>query len=317
MMTKTSFIGKEKMATTISLDNVVKRYGKLIAVNGVSFDVKEGEIFGLVGPNGAGKTTLIELVEGLRFSDSGYISVFGLDPLKDGSKLKEIMGAQLQATSIYERIRVREAMELFASFYPKTVNIDELLHIFSLTEKSKNYYKDLSGGLKQRLAIALALVNDPQILFLDELTTGLDPQARRNMWDFIQGVREGGKTIFLTTHYMEEAERLCDRVGIMDQGRLIALDSPKDLIQGISAESKVTLTPDRRAATEEIGQLESINRLERIGDKLILYTNAPSKVLEELVTLAHKKGWELIDLNVEKPNLEDVFLTLTGKEIRD
>ncbi len=316
-MTKTSFIGKEKVATAISLDNVVKRYGKLIAVNGVSFDVEEGEIFGLVGPNGAGKTTLIELIEGLRLSDSGYISVFGLDPLKDGPKLKEIMGAQLQATSIYERIRVREAMELFASFYPKTVDIDELLHIFSLTEKSKSYYKDLSGGLKQRLAIALALVNDPQILFLDELTTGLDPRARRNMWDFIQGVREKGKTIFLTTHYMEEAERLCDRVGIMDQGRLIALGSPKDLIQGISAESKISFSLDQRIDIKEVEYLEGMSKLEQIGDKLILYTNDPGKVLEELVTLAHKKGWELIDLNMEKPNLEDVFLTLTGKEIRD
>jgi len=316
-MTKTSFIGKEKMATTISLDNVVKRYGKLIAVNGVSFDVKEGEIFGLVGPNGAGKTTLIELIEGLRFSDSGYISVFGLDPLKDGSKLKEIMGAQLQATSIYERIRVREAMELFASFYPKTVDIDELLHIFSLTEKSKSYYKDLSGGLKQRLAIALALVNDPQILFLDELTTGLDPQARRNMWDFIQGVRERGKTIFLTTHYMEEAERLCDRVGIMDQGRLITLDSPQNLIQSISVKSKVGFTLSQKVDTKELEQLEEVNKIEQVQDKFILYTSNSSQVLKKLVNLAGQKSWELIDLNVEKPNLEDVFLTLTGKELRD
>ena len=228
------------MSTAIVCEHVVKRYGSLMAVNDVSFSVKEGEIFGLVGPNGAGKTTLIEMIEGLRTPDGGSIKALGFDPDKQGDELREKIGVLLQTTSIQPDIKVKEALRLFASFYKHTVgDTAELLHTLSLEDKADSRFKKLSGGLKQRTAIALALVNDPTILFLDELTTGLDPQARRKMWDFVDKVRREGKTVFLTTHYMEEAEKLCDRVAIIDYGKIIALDTPRGLIEQLGAESKI------------------------------------------------------------------------------
>jgi ABC-2 type transport system ATP-binding protein len=228
--------------TVVEVTNLTKRYDDLVAVNDVSFNIEKGEIFGLLGPNGAGKTTTVEMIEGLRQSDDGAIRVCGLDVSKRLDRVKEIIGVQLQSTTIYDKIRVGEAIDLFGSYYQKTLPTTEVLDKVSLSDKKDSFVEALSGGQKQRLAIALAMVNDPEILFLDEPTTGLDPQARRNVWDIIEGLKEKGKTIVLTTHYMEEAERLCDRVGIMDMGRIIALDTPKDLIAKQNLESaKATL----------------------------------------------------------------------------
>ncbi len=230
------------MSAVIECEHVTKRYGDLVAVNDVSLCIEESEIFGLVGPNGAGKTTLIEMMESLRMQDSGSISVLGIDPTKDTDELHERIGVQLQTTSIQPNLKVREAIRLFASLYRKPLpNPEELLVTLSLQDKADTSFKKLSGGQKQRVAIALALVNDPAVLFFDEITTGLDPQARRKMWQLVKNIRNEGKTIFLTTHYMEEAEELCDRVGVIDHGKIIALDTPSNLMSSLSAESKVTM----------------------------------------------------------------------------
>ena len=307
------------MNSAIVCEHVTKRYGSLIAVNDVTFSVKEGEIFGLVGPNGAGKTTLIEMIEGLRTPDGGSIRALGLDPNKQGGELREKIGVLLQATSIQPDIKVKEALKLFASFYEHTVSdTAELLHTLSLEDKANSRFRKLSGGLKQRTAIALALVNDPTILFLDELTTGLDPQARRNMWDFVDKVRKEGKTVFLTTHYMEEAEKLCDRVAIIDYGKIIALDTPRGLIEQLGAESKVIFKiEDSDMDAAKFESIKSVSRAEKSPDGFTLYTRDENATLQGLVRLADKQGFRLTSIRTESPNLDDVFLTLTGREIRE
>lgn len=307
------------MGSIVECEHVTKSYGSLIAVNDVSFNVEEGEIFGLVGPNGAGKTTLIEMIEGLRTPDSGSIKALGLDPTKQGDELKEKIGVLLQATSIQPDIKVREALKLFASFYQHTLNnTEELLHTLSLEDKADSRFKKLSGGLKQRTAIALALVNDPEILFLDELTTGLDPQARRNMWDFVEKTRAEGKTIFLTTHYMEEAEKLCDRVGIIDYGKIIALDTPRNLVSNLGTESKVTFNiEDKDIDASKFEGIKAVSRVEKGKDGFILYTKDENITLQELVRMADAQKFRLSNLHTESPNLDDVFLTLTGREMRE
>ena len=233
------------MASAIVVkDNLRKVYGDVVAVDDISFEVHEGEIFGMVGPNGAGKTTTIECIEGLRRPDGGTVQVLGMDPQRDGYDLRQHIGVQLQEAALPHRIKVWEAMDLFASFYRRSVDWHSLLEQLGLSEKHDASFINLSGGQKQRLFIALALVNDPDLVFLDELTTGLDPQARRAMWDLVQGIRERGKTVFLTTHYMEEAERLCDRVAIIDHGRIVALDTPENLIHSLGAENRVIFGTD-------------------------------------------------------------------------
>lgn len=307
------------MSAIVECQRVIKRYGDIIAVNDVSLSIEEGEIFGLVGPNGAGKTTLIEMIEGLRTPDSGSIKALGLDPTKQGDELKERIGVLLQATSIQPDIKVEEALKLFASFYQHPAkNPEDLLHTLSLEDKADSRFKKLSGGLKQRTAIALALVNDPEILFLDELTTGLDPQARRNMWDFVEKVRKEGKTIFLTTHYMEEAEHLCDRVGIIDYGKIIALDTPRKLVANLGAESKVIFnTEDRDLDTADLTAIKGVSRVEKVEDGFILYTKDENATLQELVRLADTQKFRVSNLRTESPNLDDVFLNLTGREMRE
>ena len=307
------------MSVTVECEHLTKSYGDLIAVNDVSFSVEEGEIFGLVGPNGAGKTTLIEMIEGLRTPDSGLIKALGLDPTKQSDELKEKIGVLLQTTSIQPDIKVKEALKLFASFYQRSVtNPEELLRTLSLEDKADSRFKKLSGGLKQRVAIALALVNDPEILFLDELTTGLDPQARRNMWDLVEIMRSQGKTIFLTTHYMEEAEKLCDRVGIIDYGKIIALDTPKNLINNLSAESKVTFNvEDKDIDVSKFETIEAVSQVEKGEDGFILYTKDENVTLQELVRLADKQKFRLSNLRTESSSLDDVFLTVTGREMRE
>ena len=241
--------------SVVEVRELRKAYGRIVAVDGISFSVAENEVFGLVGPNGAGKTTTIECLEGLRNRDAGEVSVLGLDPSSAGADLRRRIGVQLQESSLFDRIRVQEALDLFASFYPQPIDWRPLVAQLGLGERLKAPFVKLSGGQKQRLFIALALVNDPELVFLDELSTGLDPQARRTMWDLVRSLRDKGKTVFLSTHFMEEAERLCDRVAIMDHGKIVALDTPENLISGLGVETRVVFTAED---TIDPRQLESL-----------------------------------------------------------
>ena len=307
------------MDVIVECEHVTKKYGDLVAVNDVSFKVEEGEIFGLVGPNGAGKTTLIEMIEGLKTPDSGSIKALGLNPARQGNELKEKIGVLLQTTSIQPDIKVKEALTLFASFYDHAhENTIELLHTLVLEDKADSRFKKLSGGQKQRVAIALALVNDPKILFLDELTTGLDPQARRNMWELIENIKTQGKTIFLTTHYMEEAEKLCDRVGIIDYGKIITLDTPGNLLNNLNAYSKVTFNVENTDIdTSTFEAIGAVSRVEKVDERFILYTKDENVTLQELVRLSDTQKFNLSNLRTESPNLDDVFLAVTGREMRE
>ena len=300
----------------IRISGLRKTYGDLAAVDGVSFEVRRGEIFGLVGPNGAGKTTTIECLEGLRTADGGKVEVLGLDPRHDGPALRQKIGAQLQESALPDRIRVWEALDLFSSFYAHPVPWEPLIEQLGLTEKRDAAFGKLSGGQKQRLFIALALVNDPAVVFFDELSTGLDPQARRSMWDFIRAVRSAGKTVFLTTHYMEEAERLCDRVAVIDHGRLAALDTPEALIRGLGAEHRVVFATDSPVDPGLFKALPGVTRVEPVDERTIVYGRDDRLVVE--VVNALSLNWiKFRDLRTEQADLEDVFLALTGREMRD
>ncbi len=306
------------MNTVIAVEELRKRYGEVRAVDGVCFTVAEGEIFGMVGPNGAGKTTTIECLEGLRQADEGSVSVLGLDPWRDERALHERIGVQLQESALHPRLWVGEVLDLFASFYEHPLDRDSLLEELGLEDKVGTPFAKLSGGQKQRLFIALSLVGDPELVFLDELTTGLDPQARRNIWDLVRKVRDRGKTVFLTTHYMEEAERLCDRVLIIDHGRIVALDTPEKLIQSLGTENRVVFVSDD--VTEEtetaLRALPGVTRVETSGERVVVYGKANGLVAAVVNTLETARA-PFQDLRTEQPNLEDVFLTLTGREMRD
>jgi len=304
------------MGTIIEVEKLVKRYGEITAVDGISFEVHEGEIFGMVGPNGAGKTTTIECIEGLRVPDGGAIRVWGLDPQRDGYKLKERIGVQLQESALPDRIKVWEALDLFASFYRKSMDWTPLLERLGMADKRNTSFAKLSGGQKQRLFIALALVNDPELVFLDELTTGLDPQARRAMWDLVRDIRDQGKTIFLTTHYMEEAERLCDRVLIIDRGKIVALDTPEKLIQSLGVENRILFTAEGAFDPEPLRALPGVARVEQIGERVIVYGKG-NRLVGNVVNTLEAQGVRFSDLRTEQPTLEDVFLALTGREMRD
>jgi ABC-2 type transport system ATP-binding protein len=299
----------------VQIENLFKSYGKIKAADDISFEVFKGEIFGLVGPNGAGKTTTIECIEGLRKSDSGNLKVMGLNPITDGRVLRDSIGIQLQESELPGRIKVWEAIDLFSSFYSKTVKYDSLLKDLGLGGKKGAYFSRLSGGQKQRLFIALSLINDPELVFLDELTTGLDPQARRATWELITTINKKGKTIFLTTHYMEEAERLCDRVAIMDHGKIIALDTPQNLIRSIKIENKLIFSVAGDFQLDTLNDTKSINKCEKLGDKIIVYGQG-NKMVRDTVNFLVKNNIDFYDLKTEQATLEDVFLTLTGKEIR-
>lgn len=304
------------MNAAVEVQNLTKKYGDLVAVDDVSFVIEKGEVFGLLGPNGAGKTTTVEMIEGLRKPDSGSITVTGIDALKDRDSIKEIIGVQLQSTTIYDDIRVREALVLFASYYRKSIPADQLLEEVSLADKKDSFVRTLSGGQKQRLALALALVNDPEVLFLDEPTTGLDPQARRNVWDIVERLKQRTKTIVLTTHYMEEAEQLCGRVGIIDHGKIIAMDTPRNLVDRQNLESAVELvTPD--ANIEEIlNRLPGISKITKDGDRYLLHTKEALAVQRELMRLADQSHLRIDSVSVRRATLEDVFLALTGRRLR-
>ena len=312
------------MAQEIPADNSVirvselrKTYGSTLAVDNVSFEVKTGEIFGLIGPNGAGKTTTMECVEGLRTPDRGTVSVVGLDPRRDAHRLQERVGVQLQQAQLQKRIKVWEAVHLWSSLYrKKTADGDQLVEQLGLVEKRNTWFMDLSGGQKQRLFIVLALINDPEVVFLDELTTGLDPQARRAIWELVRGIRKRGKTVFLTTHLMEEAERLCDRVAIIEHGRIIDIGPPETLVQRYCPERTVVLSTDDPTAEE---RLRAIPRFEAITstDSRLTIRGSGDDFVTDVIHCLSEYRIKVTDFRTVLPNLEDVFLKLTGHSIRD
>jgi len=303
-------------SAVIQVEALRKCYGSLVAVDGVSFEVYEGEIFGMVGPNGAGKTTIIECLEGLRTPDGGTVRVLGLDPQREGYTLRERIGLQLQEAALPDRLKVWEVLDLYSSFYPKAADWSALLERLGLADKHSSFFSKLSGGQKQRLHVALALLNDPELVFLDELTTGLDPQARRSMWDLVREIRDRGVTVFMTTHFMEEAERLCDRVAIIDQGRIVALDSPENLIRELKADHRVVFTVEGEFEPDLLQGLNAVSRVERYGERVIVYGRS-ERLVVEVVQVLSEQAVRFRDLRTEQPSLDDVFLAITGKEMRD
>src|ERR1700676_1212877 len=302
---------------TIEVINLTKRYGDVEALRGVSFAVNEGEVFGLLGPNGAGKTSTVEILEGLRTPDSGSVSVCGLDPQTSGAEFKYIIGAALQATALPDKMRVHEALDLFGSFYPQRRGTQELLGRFGLEEKRNAFYSQLSGGQKQRLALAMALVNDPKVLFFDEPTAGLDPQVRREIYDIIEELKREKKTIVMTTHYIEEAERLCDRVAIVDHGTVIALGSPRELKERSGDKTRLEVRLARPEPQDILKKLEGVSDCRILGDRYILNCQRQPQASVSLVKYLESTGNELISLEIATPSLEDVFIELTGRRLRD
>jgi ABC-2 type transport system ATP-binding protein len=304
------------MPTVIEVKNLQKTYRDINAVDDISFEVNEGEIFGMVGPNGAGKTTTIECIEGLRRANGGNVKLHGMDPYLNRPAIARKIGIQLQESALPPRLRVGEALELFSSFYERRANVEELLTRLGLTEKRTATYSKLSGGQKQRLFIALALVNQPEMVFFDELTTGLDPQARRSMWDLVRQVRDNGCTVFLTTHFMEEAERLCDRVLIIDHGKIVALDTPESLIRSLGVEKRLVFTLPENQAVPPLADLPQVQRIERSGERFVVYGQG-ERFTSAVIDALEDAQVHFLDLRTEQPNLEDVFLALTGREIRE
>ena len=307
------------METIVQVERLRKTYGDTVAVDEISFEVREGEIFGMVGPNGAGKTTTIECLEGLRRPDSGKVRVLGMDPQIEGQALRERTGMQLQQSNLPDRMKVWEALDLYAAFYPKSADWKTLLAELGLEEKRNAYFSRLSGGQKQRLFIALALLPDPQLIFLDELTTGLDPQARHSIWDLVQDVRKRGKTILLTTHFMEEAEKLCDRLAIIDHGQVVALDTPAALIRRLGAEEQVIFSLEGSLPAGFEKALPRETCLEVEGKRVSIHGKNGRQVplVSQVVGLLSSQGIQFSDLHTEQPSLEDVFLSLTGREMRE
>lgn len=304
------------MSKVIKVENLYKAYGTTVAVDNISFSVDEGEIFGMVGPNGAGKTTTIECIEGLRNPDNGFVTVFDMNPAKERVRIAKKVGVQLQESGLPEKLKVEEALSLFASFYDQSIDLDDLLDLLGLSEKRKSSFGKLSGGQKQRTFIALALINHPQVVFFDELTTGLDPQARRRMWDLVRQIRDQGTTVFLTTHYMEEAERLCDRVLIIDEGQIVALDTPEELIRSLGVEKRLVFTVTDPSQTPQLEAIPLVNRVDQIGDRIVVYGHG-DRFASTVVRALEDAGLDFLDLRTEQPNLEDVFLNLTGREMRE
>ena len=304
-------------APILQVENLVKHYGDVQAVRGVSFTVEEGEVFGLLGPNGAGKTTTVEILEGLRDADSGQVRVCGLDPQANGKELKHEIGASLQSTSLPDKLRVIEALRLFASFYRRRRDPEELLKRFGLEEKRNAFYSKLSGGQKQRLALAMALINDPRVLFFDEPTAGLDPQVRREIYDIIEELRRDKKTILMTTHYIEEAERLCDRVAIVDHGKVIALGSPRELKQRSGGNTRIEVKLAKPASNGTLRGLEGVVDARELDGIYVLHTQRPPQTIVSLVKHLEAEGNELVSLEIATPSLEDVFIEMTGRRLRD
>ncbi len=303
----------------IRIEGLRKSYGKVIAVDGVDLEVRRGEVFGILGPNGAGKTTTLEMIEGLRKPDSGEIEVAGYDAVRETEKLKKIVGVQLQTTALFDYLSIEETLGLFADLYgadSSPERIRKLLEMVSLTEKAKARVDQLSGGQQQRLSMALALVNDPKVVFLDEPTTGLDPQARRNMWDLVRDIQRQDRTVVLTTHYMEEAEELCDRVAVMDHGKILVCDTPLALIRSLDVDATVLVTVEGDL-DGTLEQLPGVDNVEREDNEVRLRTRSTQETITGLMGLAAERGVRLHNLSVRSANLEDVFISYTGRSLRE
>ena len=303
-------------APVIRVAGIRKTYGSTVAVDDVSFEVRQGEIFGLIGPNGAGKTTTMECVEGLRRPDRGTIAVLGLDPIKDVYALQDRVGVQLQEAQLQKRITVSEAVGLWASLYRRPLDGGRLLGQLGLADKRNAWFMTLSGGQKQRLFIALALINDPEVVFLDELTTGLDPQARHAIWDLVRDIRVRGKTVFMTTHLMEEAERLCDRVAIIEHGRIIDVDAPGELVRRHCPQRTVVLATDDTTADSRFRAIAGVASVARDGSRVTVQ-GAGDDLITQVSECLSEHRIRVTDFRTVHPTLEDVFLTLTGRSIRD
>jgi len=305
------------MAAKLIVKDLIKRYGDVEAVRGASFDVADGEVFGLLGPNGAGKTSAVECIIGLRRPDSGAITLCGIDALAHGDLVKERIGVALQSTALQDKITPREALQLFGSFYSHKLDIATLVSRFSLEEKVDSPFDSLSGGQRQRLALALAFVNEPEIVFLDEPTTGLDPQSRRDLHADILQMRKEGRTVVLTTHYIEEAHLLCDRVAIIDHGKVIAIGKPDELIAASSATLRVTIQARSPLDAGKLSALPTVKQAEADHGRAVLKTANVSQTVIEVVRALDESGNELLDLQISRPTLEDVFIELTGSSLRD
>uniref|UniRef100_A0A7C3MK66 ABC transporter ATP-binding protein n=1 Tax=Dictyoglomus thermophilum TaxID=14 RepID=A0A7C3MK66_DICTH len=302
----------------VEVEDLRKYYGNVKAVDGVSFKIKQGSIFTLLGPNGAGKTTTLEIIEGLRTPDSGKITIFGRQVDRIGREEKELIGVSLQETNLISHLTVRETLSMFRSFYKRGLKVDDVLDFVNLKEKEKSYVEKLSGGQRQRLAIGLAIINDPLLLFLDEPTTGLDPQARRSVWDLLLDLKKKGKTIVLTTHYMEEAEFLADWVCIMDHGKIIAEGTPEDLIRSIGGESVIEVDiEENHSFLEDLNNMGLNYVFNSKNKRLVIKTNNVLEAIENLLKIAKGKGIKVRNETIRQPNLEDVFLTLTGRQLRE
>ena len=306
------------IATDIMVDvrDLVKSYQHKTVVNHVSFQVRQGEIFGVLGPNGAGKTTTLEMIEGIRTPDAGTAILAGFDIRRKKSAVQRIIGVQLQATTLFPELTLLETLRFFRALYPRGRDPQQLLHVVALEDKAKARPQDLSGGQRQRLALALTLVNDPKVIFLDEPTAALDPQSRRMLWDIVLKLRENGTTILITTHHMDEAQILCDRIAIMDAGQIIALDTAPGLISRLGAQSTLDCRLNNTVTSDELSTFPGVTGVRQANDRFILYTNKMQSTLEIVLAYANEQGIPLTDLQVRMPSLEDVFLDLTGREFR-
>ena len=308
--------------TIVNVQHLTMRYGHFTAVDDISFTIKPGEIFGLLGPNGAGKSTTLEILEGLRTATSGDVQVLGLDVRRHRREIQQRIGVQLQATTLFSELTVRETIGLFASFYPHPRAVNDLIKEVALEEKVNAFPQDLSGGQRQRLALALSLVNDPTLIFLDEPTTGLDPQSRHMLWDTIVRLREQGKSIILTTHFMDEAQALCDRIAIIDHGKIIAQDTPAGLIKMLNASATVEYSAPASDATNalslaDISALPHVQDARQGAERIVLYTDNTEITLVALLQLATLRAANLGNLQIHAPTLEDVFLKMTGRQLRE
>ena len=303
------------MKNVIEVTNLVKRYGERTVVDGVSLAVERGEIFGILGPNGAGKTTLVESIAGLRTPDSGTISVLGIDPRRESGKLREVLGVQLQESQLPDQIKVWEALDLYSSFYKEPANWRVLLDDLGLADKRNTAFRKLSGGQKQRLSIALALVGSPEIAILDELTTGLDPQARRDTWQLIEDVRAKGVTILLVTHFMEEAERLCDRVAVIDAGRVVALDTPAGIVSRVDAEQRMRFRPSAPLDDRLLTALPEVRGVTRSGPTVVV--SGTGNLVQAVTSVLARQHIVAGELRIEQANLDDAFVALTGRKLNN
>ena len=308
----------EPVDEVISVESLNKRFGDLVAVDDISFSVRRGEVFGILGPNGAGKTTTLECIEGLQEPSSGRISVLGTEIARDPNTVKERIGVQLQASAYFDYLTLTEILELFGRFYSRRVPPAELLSTVGLEDKANTTVGKLSGGQQQRFTIAATLVNDPEVVFLDEPTAGLDPQARRNLWDFVQSINSQGRTIVLTTHYMEEAEFLCDRVAIMDQGRIVTLDTPTNLVRSLPVPYEVRASTLNEFSNNGLADLDCVTEvLDDQNQGFRLRSSDAASTMPALMDWVAKNDIKLTHLEVTPANLEDVFLSLTGRALRD